>query len=149
MIDPEARKKVDVLCEDYSLVKKTCEWNVYQMDNSYPEFHQAKFLKNDHKQTDITYIYVCIEDETVGLSSALSLLDQTQSSDIPILVRMTEDTGLASLLKAAKAGLNWMHVFGLMERTCKPSLLNDGSHAARRGRSMRNTCGTRSAKGTA
>ncbi len=130
LIDPVARKKVDVLCEDYSLVKKTCEWNIYEMDNSYPEFHQAKFLKNDHKQTDITYIYVCIEDETVGLSSALSLLDQTQSSDIPILVRMTEDTGLASLLKGSKGGLNRMHVFGLMERTCKPSLLNDGSHAA-------------------
>jgi hypothetical protein len=46
---------------------------------------------------------------------------------------MTEDTGLASLLKGPKeatGGLARMHVFGLMERTCKPGFLNDGSHAA-------------------
>jgi hypothetical protein len=130
VIDPLAQKKIDVLCEDYSLVKKICVWNVYQIDNSSPEFHQARFLNNTLQQPEITYIYVCIEDETVGLSMALSLLDQTQSSDIPILVRMTEDTGVASLLKDGKGGLARMHVFGLMERTCRPSLLNDGSHAA-------------------
>jgi hypothetical protein len=133
VIDPLAKKKIDGLCEDYSLVKEICEWNNYPMDNSSPEFHQARFLKNKSQQTDITYMYVCIEDETVGLSMALSLLDQTQSSDIPILVRMTEDTGLESLLKGSKGAMGRLarlHVFGLLERTCKPSLLNNGSHAA-------------------
>jgi hypothetical protein len=133
VVDREAREKIDGLCQDYSLVKKVCEWGVYQLDINRSEFHQAKFLERNHQQPDITYIYVCIEDETVGLSSALSLLEQTQSSDIPILVRMTEDTGLASLLRGSKGvmgGLARMHVFGLMERTCKPDFLNDGSHAA-------------------
>jgi len=133
VVDPEARKKIDVLCQDYSLVKKTCEWDAFQVDINCPEFQQAKFLDSIKHHPDLTYIYVCIEDETVGLSSALRLLEQTQSSDIPILVRMTEDTGLASLLKGSKGemgGLARLHVFGLMERTCKPSLLNDGSHAA-------------------
>jgi len=132
VVDPDARKKIDLLCQEYSLVKNTCEWGVYRMDISCPEFHQAKFLDSRHRPA-ITYIYVCLEDETVCLSSALCLLDETQASTIPILVRMTEDTGLASLLKGSKGGVEGLarlYVFGLMERTCKPSLLNDGSHAA-------------------
>jgi len=133
VVDPDARKKIDVLCQDYSLVKKTCAWGVYEMDINSFAFLQAKFLEAKYKQPAITYIYICLDDETVSLSSALCLLDQTQASTIPILVRMTEDTGLASLLKSTKGGaegLTRLHVFGLMERTCKPSLLNDGSHAA-------------------
>jgi hypothetical protein len=133
VIDPVARKKIDSLCEEYSLVKKMCEWDVYQMDTGSSEFHQAKFLRRNHKSAAITTIYVCIEDETEGLSSALHLMNLTISSDIPILVRMAEDAGLASLWKDGRGdtqGLARLHMFGLMERTCKPSLLNDGSHAA-------------------
>ena len=133
VVDPDARRKIDSLCQDYSLVKKTCEWSVYQMDINCSEFHQAKFLGAKQKHPGIDYIYVCLEDETVGLSSALCLLEQTQLSNIPILVRMTEETGMASLLKETETGtggLTRLHFFGLMERTCKPSLLNDGSHAA-------------------
>ncbi len=133
VVDPEAQTKIDRLCQDYSLVKKTCEWGVYQMDINSSEFRHAKFLEAKHQKPAITCIYVCLDDETMSLRSALGLLEQTQASEIPILVRMTEDTGLASLLKGAKGGLSGlarMHVFGLMERTCRPSLLNDGSHAA-------------------
>jgi hypothetical protein len=133
VVDPDAQKKIDGLCQDYSLVREMCEWSAYQVDFNCSEFHQAKFLEAKHQSPDITYIYVCLEDETVGLSSALCLLEQTQSSEIPILVRMTEDAGLASLLKDTKGAageLARLHVFGLMERTCKPDFLNDGSHAA-------------------
>ena len=133
VVDPDARRKIDGLCQDYSLVKMTCTWDVYEMDINSSAFLQARFLDTNHKQPAITYIYVCLDEETVSLSSALALLEKTRPSDIPILVRMTEDTGLASLLKGIKGGLSGLsrlHVFGLMERTCQPSLLNDGSHMA-------------------
>ncbi len=133
VVDPDAQRKIDVLCQEYSLVEKTCEWGVYPVDIDCPEFHHAEFLSSKRKQPGISFIYVCLDDETIGLSSALSLLEQTRASDMQILVRMTEDVGLASLVQGSKrtvGSLDRMHVFGLMERTCKPSLLNDGSHAA-------------------
>ncbi len=92
-----------------------------------------KLLHSRPGEKDTTYIYVCIEDETIGLSSALSLLKQTRASGAQILVRMTEDVGLASLLNTtadSPGNFARLHVFGLMERTCQPSLLNDGSHEA-------------------
>src|SRR5271157_5448637 len=133
VVDPDAQRKIDVLSQEYSLVKKTCEWRVYPLDINHPEFHQAKFVVDKDHQPSIAFIYVCLDDETVGLSSALSLLEQTRTSDVQILVRMTEDVGLASLLHGNQEGRGSfarLHVFGLMERTCKPSLLNDGSHEA-------------------
>ncbi len=46
VVDLDAQRKIDVLCQEYSLVKKTCEWDVYPLDINYPEFYQAKFLDN-------------------------------------------------------------------------------------------------------
>ena len=133
VVDPEAQQKIDKLCQEYSLVKNTCQWKAYPLDFDCPEFHHASFLDSKRGESSLTYIFVCLDDETMGLSSALSLLNQTQNTDVPILVRLTEDAGLASLLHGAQAGtggFSRMHVFGLMERTCRPALLNDGSHAA-------------------
>jgi hypothetical protein len=61
------------------------------------------------------------------------LLEKSHCMDAQILVRMTEDVGLASLLDRSTVywgKMVYLKSLGLMEQTCKASLMNDGSHAA-------------------
>ena len=125
VVDPNADKKITALCQDYSLVGKTCDFKAYPIDSNSPEFHRAKFFKKHARKPSVTHIFVCLEDETVGLRAALFLLEASRAENIQILVRMAEDAGLASLLSGIKGmgdRFASLQVFGLLERICKPGL---------------------------
>jgi hypothetical protein len=131
VVDPQAEKIIESLCLDYSLIEKTCDFSIYPTASTAPEFHKLELFNQHENQSPISHISICLEDETVGLSTALFLLEKTRAVNIPIMVRMTEDAGLASLLRGIKGiggRFNNLQVFGLLERTCKPSLLTEGSH---------------------
>jgi voltage-gated potassium channel Kch len=133
MIDPQALVHIERLKQEYSLVNKLCEWRCLPFDKDSAAFIKAEFLMNSRDEQEISMIYVMIEDEQIGLSAALSLLERIKETPVRILVRMNEEKGLASLIRETSRNTSMferLFLFGLMERTCKVDLIYNSSHEA-------------------
>jgi hypothetical protein len=94
-------------------------WELRQvaMDTTSGEFHTAAFLKWDGVPAEV--VYVCFDDDARAVAAALSLQHRAHAEGIPVVVRRSEETGLASLLDPARG----LHDFPLIERTCTPEIL--------------------------
>jgi voltage-gated potassium channel Kch len=95
-----------------------------------PEFERGAFLFDATGRCSVTYAYVCIEDEGLALASALLLLNHLRRYDVPVIVRMNREAGLAALLRAVgpqdDGGLAQLRVFGLLEQACRPEFVLRG-----------------------
>jgi voltage-gated potassium channel Kch len=131
IIDREAERKTQSLCLRYPQLGKVCELVAQPMDIHWPEFQRAEFLFDPDGHCDMTIVYVCLDDDSLGLSAALALRQRVREERIPVVVRMEQDAGLATLLGGADgsgSGFENLHAFGLLDRTCKPDLLLGGTH---------------------
>lgn len=129
VIDREAERKVESLYLRYPKLKQACELVVLQMDVFWPEFEQASFLIDCEGQCNVTAVYVCLDNDSLGLKAGLTLLQRVRGRDIPIVVRMAYETGLALLLRSTESSsFDNLHAFGLVERTCQPELVLGGTH---------------------
>jgi hypothetical protein len=100
------------------------------MDVRSPDFYEAKFM-TDSQGRAIDIVYVCFDNDSLGLNVGLTLLRLTKKQDIPIVVRMMEEHGLASLLGEAieeRSAFQNLHAYGLLDKTCTPELLFGGIH---------------------
>lgn len=129
-----------------------CDIEALSIDIRSPEFHRAAFLFDAQKHFTVTRIYVCVDEDTLGLSAALALRHRARGHKVPIVVRMTQDAGLAALLHAAQSasapdrepgqaapsgshttsgrnsGFDNVHAFALLERICQPDLVLGGTN---------------------
>jgi len=129
VIDLDAQRKVESLCLRYPQLEKACELDAGQMDIRWPEFQQASFLFNADGRCDVTAVYVCLDDDSLGLRAGLTLLQRMRGHHIPIVVRLERETGLATLLpEAEQSAFQDLHAFGLLDRTCQPELILGGTH---------------------
>lgn len=131
IIDKAAKLKMESLCLRYPRLDSICTLNTYDMDIQSPQFQRAEFLFDAQGHCDVTIIYVSLDDDEQGLSAALTLLQRVRTHSIPIVVRMTQDAGLASLLQGEGdngGDFGNLHAFGLLELTCNPDLLLGGTH---------------------
>jgi len=126
LIDKEAERKKESLYLRYPQLEKACELVPGQMDVKSSEFERAEFLFDNHGRCDVTTVYVCLDDDSDALGAALMLRQQVRTLEIPIVVRMTHDAGLATLLQGEKDKRHSfisVHAFGLLDRTCTPDLI--------------------------
>jgi K+ transport systems, NAD-binding component len=115
-------------------IEQICRLHVRDLDPSLTEFQRAAFLHDPETgQFLITAIYICMEDETTGLSAALALMNRARRHDVRVVVRMTQDEGLGKLLAATRDGSHGfdnLHAFGFLEHTCQPDLVLGGTNEA-------------------
>lgn len=133
VVDPEAEHFIGRLCQEHSLVEQVCKWEALVFDTGSIDFLRADFLFGSDKQPRASLVYIMVEDENVGLSSALQLVEKLNPFDLRILVRMNEERGLANLIRESSvntAAFENLFLFGLMERTCKLDLIYNSSHEA-------------------
>lgn len=131
LIDKEVERKKESLCLRYPQLEETCELVSRQMDVRFPEFERADFLFNDEGNCDVAMIYVCLDNDSLGLEAALTLRQRVRSLEVPIVVRMTHDAGLATLLPKEEEkhkGLATVHTFGLLDHTCTSDLIFGGTY---------------------
>jgi len=131
LIDKEVGRRKESLCLRYPQLERICELVCRQMDVRFPEFERADFLFDDSGHCDVTMVYICLDDDSLGLGAALALRQQLWSLEIPIVVRMTYDAGLATLLPIEEEkhkNLATVHTFGLLDRTCTPDLILRGTY---------------------
>jgi hypothetical protein len=125
-IDREAEKKKESLYFRYPQLERVCELVPEQMDVKSSDFERAKFLFDDQGCCDITMVYICLNDDSNALGAALTLHQRVRTLEIPMVVCMTHDSGLATLLRGDEDkhdSFVSVHPFGLLDRTCTPDLV--------------------------
>ncbi len=134
VIDRKADWKVESLYVRYPALTNICKLQPLQMDINSPDFHRAEFLYDDQDQgqCDVDVIYICLDDDTLGLHTGLALLRQVKQYTPPIVLRMAEHTGLATLLYNGQENNNTgafenLHSFELLSHTCTPDLVLGGT----------------------
>lgn len=131
IVDRTALAKTELLHLRHPTLGKVCEVIPLEMDVNSTQFQKADFIWNSSGTFNITNIYVCFDNDFVGLSAGLSLLRQIRDHRIPVIVRMAvaQESGLASLLQASDERPEVFHglqVFGLLEQTCTLRFLLNG-----------------------
>ena len=127
LIDREAGKKKESLCLRYPQLERVCDLRPVEVDIQVPEFERAEFLFDDQGRCDVTMVYVCLDDDSNALGAALMIRQQVRALEIPIVIRMTQDAGLATLLRGEEdkpEGFANLHAFGLFDHTCTPDLIS-------------------------
>jgi hypothetical protein len=121
LIDKFAEKKKEMLCLNDSQIEKICDIYPLQIDVLSPDFLRAKFLFDARKRCHITNVYVCLDDDSFGLSTGLILYQHLRGKGIPIIVRVRTEAGLATLFKREEKGsFSHFFTFSLLDKTCRP-----------------------------
>ena len=130
LVDKEAERKKELLCLRYPQLEKLCELVTIQINIHSLEFQRGTFLLDRQGRHDVTAVYVCLDNDQLGLSVALTLLQRLGDRQVPIVVRMAQDAGLATLLRTGEGNGRFtnLHAFALLDRTCQPDLLLGGTH---------------------
>jgi len=128
IIDRNAVQKTESLCIRYPQMNKACDLSPLQMEVHSPGFERADFLFNPQNQPDPTAIYICVDDDALGLHAGLTLSRRISESNVRIVVRMAEESGLARLLEFRRThhgAYRNLFAFGYLDHTCTPDLLTN------------------------
>lgn len=128
VIDLEAEEKLRSLEVRYPHLMACCQLVALSMDVNASDFFAAQFLS---ETAGINAAYVCFDNDSLGLNVGLTLARLTKLQPFPIVVRMSEERGLALLFgnnKQGQGGFSHLHTFNLLDRTCTPELLFGGLH---------------------
>jgi hypothetical protein len=130
VIDKSAEAKISLLRLQFPQIEKACEIETYQIDENSPEFEKAEFLvdKKGNLKTDV--IFICFDDDVHALVNALRLYQKNLKNKVPIIVRMGQESGLASMIRDERSTLGFenIHTFGLLDKTCNMESLLGGTH---------------------
>ncbi len=130
LVDQDAKNIVERLCFQYPKLKQACELNVKQLHTDAPGFDSGSFLHDLENDLNISVIYICFDDDTLALTSALKVYNQLENSSASIVVRMKSKAGLVSLVnfKNDDSCLDRIHPFSMLEETCTLDALTGGIH---------------------
>lgn len=123
LIDKDAESIKGSICSRYPQLEKVCEFAALELDIKSSEFYQSKLILKS-QNLDITSVYVCLDEDYLGLPVALMLRKQLRDEKIPIIVQTTHDSGMVTLMEGD--GFENLHVFGLLDRACGPELVLGG-----------------------
>lgn len=131
VIDSDADQKAERLRLQHPQLPRICELIACSMDMDPQLFERNEALPKFEGPSRVTAVYVCLPDDSSGLTTALSLLQRAGGRDVPIVVRMSQDAGLAALLRSEASGdpaFKNLRAFGLVDRTCTPELVLGGTY---------------------
>lgn len=130
VIDLQAEEKVACLAIRYPHLAACCNFSPLSIDVTSSRFYDAHNLfASDGRGVDIAYI--CFDHDSLGLNVGLTLSRLRMGREVPIVVRMIEERGLALLLRKGKGDVGTfsnLHVFNLLDKTCTTELLFGGMH---------------------
>ena len=123
IIDRNAKDLVESLVLRRPELETACELAPLTMEIPSPDFVRGDYLFSNDGCCDVTIAYVCLDDDTAALSTALALREKVREAGVPIVVRMRHDAGLATLLGGLhgnERAFDGPYAFGLLDRTCTP-----------------------------
>jgi hypothetical protein len=128
IIDNAAEKKIKLFYLRYPRLEEICTLIPLEIDIETPEFENGCYLFNAKGECSLNMIYICIDNDSFAMSTALILHQRLRKHNIPIVVLLNSETGLANLLQGEAHGLRRLNGFGLLDRVLDPELLLMGTH---------------------
>jgi len=131
LVDQDVAWKFDSLTVRYPHLNKICKIDALKMNVRSPDFLRGDFLFNKKGKCDIDGIFICMENDSLNLNTALTLLRRLRPQAVPIIIRMSEGAGLAALLDGDEDDnsiFRHLHSFSLLDRTCTAEILLGGIH---------------------
>jgi hypothetical protein len=130
LVDRRARPIADAWSVRYPALRRLCDLAPLDIDVGSAAFQQAAFLTAGPAATPRASVFVCLDDDSVGLSAALALADRARDHEPAIVVRMSQIAGLATLVTDGGVGRasSRLAAFGLLDRTCQPDQMLRGTH---------------------
>ncbi len=131
LLDRIAGSKKEMLSLRYPRLDRYCRVVPVDVDVESPRFQRGEFMADIGAHSRISYIFVCLDNDSLGLSTALTLNRHFRKDSIPVIVRMANEAGLASLLSGRdidSGGTAGIRVFGILDRTFQADLLLGGAH---------------------
>jgi hypothetical protein len=131
VVDRKADLNVATLYERLPRLRAVCDIVGYPLELDSAEFERADFLFGPKGVCKVTSVYVCLGDDAIGLSAALRLRHRLGDRKVPIVVRTTQEGGVAALLGGRGTGgeaYKGLEIFGLLDLVCKPDVLLGGQN---------------------
>jgi hypothetical protein len=130
IVDLEARARCEELRLRWPRLAEACDLMPVELDVNSARFERGDFLTVDGEaqaRPPVSIAYVCLDDDSRGLSAALAVHRSLRGRAVPIVVRMSYETGLASLV-ADGGGTEGLFGFGVISWVCDPDRLFAGTH---------------------
>ncbi|MCX5673890.1 MAG: hypothetical protein NTX87_02680 [Planctomycetota bacterium] len=127
VIDRRAAEKKNGFYSRYPQFDRVADTVFLNGDLEAPEVLE-KMRKWANDQSAITTVAVCLDDDSRSLSAALTVLAKLVPREVPVVVRMSEEAGLATLLEGGEGSPEWLariHAFGMIDRVCTSKMLLD------------------------
>lgn len=124
-VDRQALAKGDWLRLRYPDLEDACQLRFVEMDVHFPDF-PGRALVGGEGTPPASIAYVCVDSDSLALFAALALHESLSRRDVPIIVRMSEESGLAALMgsRGDEHGLiDGVHAVGLLDIACSLDLL--------------------------
>ena len=109
----------------YSDLDEVAELTFVEMDVRSPDFARGAFLAGTDPPA-MDAVYVCLDNDSVAMTSVLALRHCPGCAGVPIVVRMSEDAGLATLFHPESDGpgaIPGVRVVGMLDVTCSLDLV--------------------------
>ncbi|OPX73446.1 MAG: voltage-gated potassium channel [Methanoregulaceae archaeon PtaB.Bin108] len=98
LVDIRAREIKERLLMTYPCLGDTANIHAVSVDVRSAEFQSGSYLKSFGSYSSVL-VFICLDDDTAGLTAALALSHHLVGRDARILVRMDHNPGLAALVK--------------------------------------------------
>ncbi len=137
VIDRHVEQKRDWIPMCYPDLAEACDITFLQVDIHFPRFPNQVLLEGGDGVPPVTAAFICVDNDSLALFAALTLHDCLKGRNVPIVVRMTEQAGLAALLgtDADRQGLiEGVHAVGLLDVACSLDLVLGKTPPASRGK---------------
>ena len=127
IIDKFAEQKAKYIQGQFPAINQICDINFIQADAEEP---LVLNLINElcREVNNLTSVIITLDDDARALSCALNYRSRISDKNISLIVRMSEESGLAKLLQNNLENASWIskiYSFGQTGETCNISLLHD------------------------
>jgi hypothetical protein len=113
LVAADADAQAELLSLRYPGLAELCELVPHPVEVGSAKFERAYFVAG------AATVYVCLDDESRGLTAALSLAQRLRGRAIRVVVRVARTDGLPELIRAHDE----LRAFSLLEHTCRAELL--------------------------
>jgi hypothetical protein len=128
VVDREAHARCAAMEARWPRLVESCDLVPVEIDVASADFERGAFLDGGPEGRPPGRVaYGCLDDEPRALSAALVLHRRARHPSLPVVVRLSYDTGLASLVAGAD-GFAGLSGFAVISWVCEPDRLFAGTH---------------------
>lgn len=129
VVDTAARARCEAITVRWSRLPGSCDLVPVELDVRSPQFELGDFLDDrGNGRPPVRCVYVCLDEDSLGLTAALAVHAGVRGRGLPVVVRTSHISGLASLATCSSGGFETLHYVSIIDEVCAPARLFAGTH---------------------